>query len=72
MLSANLFNWKKTRARVCDKLLCFDALAGDAAQSKGKAAGKKRRMRCRLGAAVALVVPGLGWEVLFLVPFPGP
>ena len=22
MLSANLFNWKKTRARVCDKLLC--------------------------------------------------
>ena len=41
-------------------------------KAKAKAAGKKRRMRCRLGAAVALVVPGLGWEVLFLVPFPGP
>ena len=49
MLSANLFNWKKTRARVCDKLLCFDALAGDAAQSKGKGSWQEKKNALQAG-----------------------
>ena len=69
MLSAILFAWKKSG--VCDTLLCCGVLAGDA-RPKQRQRQLASRMRCRLRAGVALVVLGLMWGVLFLVPFAAP